>query len=190
MARRPGLDRDTVVAAAARLVNREGADALTLGRLASDLGVQPPSLYNHVEGLPGLLRELALMNARSLGDRMIDAALGKSGADAVRSVAQAMRSYIKENPGVYLSSLRASRNLPAFDAALAAAEDHAVRVVVAVLAAFNLEGDDTIHAVRGMRSLVHGFATLEIAGGFGLSLDCDESFRRLVETWIQGLPGQ
>jgi hypothetical protein len=49
------------------------------------------------------------------------------------------------------------------------------------LESFALQGEDALHATRGLRSLVHGFATLEAAGGFGLPLDCDESFRRLVE---------
>ncbi|MGB8644293.1 MAG: TetR-like C-terminal domain-containing protein [Anaerolineae bacterium] len=44
-----------------------------------------------------------------------------------------------------------------------------------------------MHAVRALRSVVHGFATLEVAGGFGLPLDCDESFRRLVQMLIKGL---
>jgi hypothetical protein len=35
--------------------------------------------------------------------------------------------------------------------------------------------------------MVHGFATLEVAGGFGLPKDCDESFRRLVEALVAGL---
>jgi hypothetical protein len=60
-------------------------------------------------------------------------------------------------------------------------------VVVAVLDSFGLSGDDALHAVRGLRSIVHGFATLEVMGGFGLPLDCDESFRRLVSMFIRGL---
>ena len=47
--------------------------------------------------------------------------------------------------------------------------------------------EDGLHAVRGLRSVVHGFASLEVAGGFGLPLDLDESFRRLVEMFIGGL---
>ena len=38
-----------------------------------------------------------------------------------------------------------------------------------------------------LRSVIHGFATLEVAGGFGLPLDCDESFRRLIAMLIAGL---
>jgi hypothetical protein len=35
--------------------------------------------------------------------------------------------------------------------------------------------------------MVHGFATLEVAGGFGLPLDLDESFNQLVEVFIRGM---
>jgi hypothetical protein len=50
-----------------------------------------------------------------------------------------------------------------------------------------LNGDDAIHAVRALRSLVHGFATLEVSGGFGIPLDLDESFHRLVDLFIAGI---
>jgi hypothetical protein len=73
------------------------------------------------------------------------------------------------------------------DVELAAAEERVVRIVLAVLASFGLQGQDAIHAVRGLRSVVHGFASLEVAGGFGLPLDCDESFRRLIAMLVAGL---
>jgi AcrR family transcriptional regulator len=187
MLRRPRLDQAAVVTAAAELVNEEGIEALTLSRLAGRLGIRPPSLYNHIDNLADLYRKLALLNARSLGDRMGSAAIGRSGSQAVAAIAQAYRAYIKENPGVYLASLRASGNQDPPDLELREAEERAVRVVLAVLASYALDEEDALHAVRGLRSLVHGFASLEIAGGFGLPLDCDESFRRLVEIYIAGL---
>jgi AcrR family transcriptional regulator len=182
-----GLDRAAVVRAAAALVNAEGAGALSLTRLARDLGVRTPSLFNHVEGLPGLRRELALLNARILAERLGKVAIGRSGPDALRELAMAFRSYILSNPGLYLSSLRASGSEQSPDPELQAAESRIVEICLAVLASFGLQGDDALHALRGLRSLVHGFATLEIAGGFGLPLDCDEGFRRLIELFIRGL---
>lgn len=187
MSPKAGLDKTTVVQAAADLVNAEGVDALTLGRLSARLGVQPPSLYNHVDGLPGLYRELSLLNARQLGERLSQAAIGKAGPDAVLAIAQAYRSYIKESPGLYLASLRAAGSQTPADRELQAAEARVVQVALAVVAAFDLYGDDALHAVRALRSVVHGFATLEIAGGFGLPLDCDESFKRLIAMLITGL---
>jgi len=181
------LDRETVVQTAAHLINTEGMQSLTLSRLARELSIRTPSLYNHIDGLPGLLRELALLNARSLAQVMKEAVIGKSGVQAIYSLSQAYRSYIKTYPGQYLISLPASGNLPEPDPELEKAEAQAVQVVQAVLAGFQLVGNDNLHAIRGLRSLVHGFATLEVAGGFGLPLDCDESFRRLVEMYIYSL---
>ena len=65
MSHRVGLDQATVVEAAAKLVDEEGLDQLSLGRLAVHLGVRTPSLYNHVAGLPGLKHDLALFCSRA-----------------------------------------------------------------------------------------------------------------------------
>lgn len=46
---RVGLTRDGIVAAAIDLIERDGLEAFSLRRLAGDLGVDPMSLYNHVE---------------------------------------------------------------------------------------------------------------------------------------------
>src|SRR5512143_4090552 len=184
---RAGLDTATVVEAAAAILNEESVEALTLNRLAQELGVKTPSLYNHVDGLAGLYRELALLNARALGARFTQAAIGKSGPAALTAVAKAYRAYIKESPGVYLASLRSSGAQQPVDAELSAAEEQSLRVTVAVVASFGLTGEDALHAVRGLRSLVHGFATLEIAGGFGLPLSLDESFERLLQMFVRAL---
>jgi AcrR family transcriptional regulator len=190
MPRKERLDKERVVSAAAELINAEGLDALNLHRLADRLGVQTPSLYNHVDGFAGLRRDLALLSVRSLGDRMANAALGKSGSEAIMAVAQAYRDYIKAAPGLYAASLWVNHATVQEDAELQAAEERVVQVTLAVIASFGIAGEDALHAVRGLRSVVHGFATLEMAGGFGLPLDCDESFRRLMRMLIHGLQQQ
>jgi AcrR family transcriptional regulator len=179
-----------VVQAAADLINAEGLEALSLGHLAKELGIRTPSLYNHVDGLPGLMRELSILNARNLAECLNEAAIGQSGPELVRAVMQSMRAYIKEYPGLYLSTVRASGTQAEMDPELEQEESRSVRVGMAVMASFGLEGDDAVHAVRGLRSLVHGFASLEISGGFGLPLELDESFSRLVDLFIAGLEQQ
>ena len=83
--------------------------------------------------------------------------------------------------------MRASGTLEEVDEELQQEEARSVKVGMAVMASFGLEGEDAVHAVRGLRSVVHGFATLEISGGFGMLLDPDESFNRLVKLFIFGL---
>ena len=190
MSPRSNLSKQTVVQAAADLINAEGLEALSLGRLAKELDIRTPSLYNHVDGLPGLMRELSILNARNLAECISEAAIGQSGPEAVKALMQAIRAYIKEYPGLYLSTLRASGTQPEADPQLEQEEARSVKVGMAVMASFGLEGEEAVHALRGLRSLVHGFATLEISGGFGIPLDLDKSFSRLVDLFIVGLEAQ
>lgn len=181
---RAGLSARAVVDAAAELADREGLDAVTLARLAADAGVRPPSLYAHVAGLDDLRRRLAIRGTRELAAAMREAATGRSGADALRAVAAALRDYARSHPGTYLAAQRAPA---ADDAEALAAGSDAVDVLTAVLAGYGLTGDDTIHAARAVRSALHGFAVLEAGGGFGIKLDLDESFARMVDLLDRGL---
>ena len=184
---RTRLDKNAVLQAAVEILNTEGVQALTLSHLADTLGIQTPSLYNHVDGLGGLQQELAVLNARLLADHVSEAAIGRSGADLFMEAAQAFRNYVKTYPGLYLSTLRSSGTQPVPDETLRREEERTLKVGLAVMSSLGLQGEEAIHGLRAFRSVVHGFATLEVAGGFGLPQDCDESFRRLVSALAAGL---
>jgi AcrR family transcriptional regulator len=181
---RAGLDTEAVVAAAAQLADAEGLEAVTLARLASTLGVRSPSLYAHVDGLADLRRRLAARGARELGAALQSAVAGRSGADALRALAEAYRAYARAHPGTYA----ALQPAPAVDDAdtVSAAVD-AVAVVLAVLRGYDIAGEDAIHATRIIRAALHGFVTLETGGGFGIPLAIDDSYARLVDALDRGL---
>jgi len=181
---RRGLDRSRVVQAAAALADRDGVAAVTLARVAAELEVRSPSLYNHVDGLDDLRRAIAVLAVEELHGTLRDAASGRAGADAVAALADAYRAYAHAHPGRY--ALTQVPPAPGDEAAQAAAAA-LVGVVVDALRAFALGDDDAVHAVRGFRAIVHGFVALEAGAGFGLDLDVDESFRRLVATFAAGL---
>jgi AcrR family transcriptional regulator len=187
MTRRAGLDPQIVVQAAADLVDREGIEALTLAALATHFKVAVPSLYNHVGGMPGLLQQLALLGRQQLTQKLGKSVMGKSGDDAVMAMADAYRAYVKAHPGVYATTLRVADES---DTESRAAEDEAVEIALKVLAYYDFHDEMALHMVRGFRSLVHGFATLEVAGGFGMPLSLDESFRLLIQGYIQMLSTQ
>lgn len=184
MARSVGIDRAGVVAVAAELADSAGLDQLTLAQVAARLGVRLPSLYNHVDGLPGLQHELALLGLHQLLERLSRAAIGKAGDTAMLALGQAYRAYILEHPGVYAATVRA----PApGDAEVQRVSQTIIEVVLAVLEPYGLDEEAAIHAVRGLRSIAHGFATLELAGGFGMPLSRDESYLRLLRAYMAGL---
>jgi AcrR family transcriptional regulator len=187
---RAGLDRAAVVQAAAALADASGLEQITLADVAAQLGVRTPSLYNHVAGLPGLQRDLALLGTRELIAALTRATIGKSADDAIFAVAEAFLGFVRTHPGLYAATVRSVRLMDQPDAELVAAQTDAVQIMQAVLAAYDLRGDAALHAVRGLRSVIHGFATLEAAGAFGLPLDIDTSFRQLVQIYIAGLRAQ
>jgi len=174
---RAGLNTGVVVAEAARVADEVGFDRLTLAAVAERLGVKLPSLYKHIAGLDELRRRLAVLAVVGLGDAITAAAVGRAGTDALLAVADAYRAWAHAHPGLYQASLRAPE--PS-DADHMAASDAALAVVRAVLAGYGLRDDDVIDATRALRSALHGFVSLEAAGGFGLPRDVDRSYSRLV----------
>lgn len=85
-ARFPTLTKDAIVAAALYLLDRHGAEALTIRRVAKECGVQAPSLYWH------------LRNKDELVDLVVDKALGDvevgdPGAPPAEQVAMLARSF-------------------------------------------------------------------------------------------------
>jgi AcrR family transcriptional regulator len=181
---RRGLDRARVVAAAGDLADAQGLGAVTIARVAAGLGIRGPSVYNHVDGLPGLLRGIAAEALEELAARLRDAAVGRGGADALLAAAHAYRGFAREHPGRYAALQRAPAR---GDEATVVAAGAVVAVLRGILRAWALEGDEAVHAVRGLRSALHGFVDLERAGGFALDVDLDESFERLVRGFAAGL---
>src|SRR5882672_7005431 len=98
---RKGLDTEIVTEAAARIVDADGLAALTLARLAAEFGVAAPSLYKHVAGLDDLILRVTTLSIRRLTDELTAAVLGRSGRQALISVAQAYRSFAVKHASLY-----------------------------------------------------------------------------------------
>lgn len=179
MGRRPGLNEAKVVEAAVELVNERGLAELSMAALAQKLQVRSPSLYNHIDGLEGLQRAMTLRGLQTLTATLQAAAMGRAGYEALAAVAQAYLNFARQQPGLYALTLGSTENS---DPELQAAGQSAVEVALAVLRGYGLSAEAALHATRCLRSALHGFAALEMAGGFGLSLNPDESFEHLLRT--------
>lgn len=181
---RAGLSRPVITAAAAEIADESGWEQLTLAALAARFGVRQPSLYKHVTGLGEVRRDVSVLAGRELHESIGAAAVGRSGPDALRAMAGAYRIFAKKYPGRYAASVIAP---PPDDPEYQQVAGAVVATVAAVLAGFGLQGDDTIHAIRGLRAVMHGFVSLEEAGGFALPQDLDESYRRLIDGFSTSL---
>ncbi len=177
---RAGLSTESVVRAAADLLDSHPGTELTLADLAAHLGVRAPSLYNHVAGLDDLQRRVAMHGIAELGDTLRSAVMGRSGGDAVRSLAYAYRGYVIAHPDVYPLTQQTRPDDPEY----ASLGMRVVEPVRAALTGSGVTETSVIHHVRAVRSALHGFALLETQQGFGLDVDVDASFDRLVDMLV------
>jgi AcrR family transcriptional regulator len=163
------------------LANRHGIDGLSMGDLAKVLDIRVPSLYSHVAGIDDVKRLVALHGLAELEQGVARATIGKSGPEAVRALLNGYRSFVKKNPGVYAASVPTP---PRDDAQWSAAADRLTETCLATMQGYGLRGSQAIHALRGLRSLVHGFASLEAAGALKHPVKRDDSFAWLVESFL------
>jgi AcrR family transcriptional regulator len=185
MGRKLGLTLDDVVAQAAEIADRDGLDQLSLASVASDLGVRSPSLYNHVDGLPGLRRQLAIRAGHLMAAEMSDAVTGPAPTDALRAMATRYRCFALAHPGLYAATLPAPA--PDEDPEVAEALALPVTVVASVLERMGIEPSQVIPLIRALRASIHGFVDIELGGGFGLPDDIDESFATTVDLVVSAI---
>ena len=175
---RAGLDARTVTEAASAIVDADGPAALTLARLATRLGVTPPSIYKHINGFDDLTLRVSTQTIRRLADDLTTAALGRSGRDALLAIADAYRRFANEHPGLY--SL-ANAPLKSGSIAIQTEAARVVEVLGAVVRGYEVPEHLLVHAIRMVRVGLHGFMDLETRESFQMPYSLDESFLILVD---------
>jgi AcrR family transcriptional regulator len=185
MGRKLGLTLKDVVDAASAIADEGGIESLNLAAVAEKLGVRPPSLYHHVDGLESLRRELAMHGARELLENFVAAARGQKGKKALLAIARAYRAFARRHPGQLAAMLPAPR--AADDDELYQALAAPVAEITRVLTDLGIDGDDAVHVVRALRSYLHGFVDLERRGGFGMPQKIEISFELGLELFVDGI---
>lgn len=176
---RSPLSPAAVVDAAVLLADETGIDAVTLSAVARRLGVQAPSLYSHVRDLSALRDGIMESAFRELSARISQEIAGRSGAAALRGLADAHRALAQDSPGRWQSlQRRASSTVAQSDAARSV-----VTLLEAVLRGYAIGDQDRVHAIRLIGSTINGFITLESLGSFDHSTpEPEASWARVVES--------
>src|SRR5690349_21612984 len=92
-AARPALSTHRIAAAAVGIADADGLDAITMRRLAAELGVAPMAAYRHVSGKEDVLE---LMVDRVYGE--VDIPDGAGWRDTVRAFATGIRALVSRHP--------------------------------------------------------------------------------------------
>jgi AcrR family transcriptional regulator len=182
---RAGLTPALVTEAGADLVDEIGFDHLSMSVLADRLGVQAPSLYRHVTSQGDLAHRIGVLAMVEFGDTLGQAIQGRAGSEALTAGLRAMRRYVLEHPGRYAAGNAARPTGP--DDPLGPATSRVMASWAAMLRSYQLESTQEIHAMRMLRSVLHGFATLESTRGFQDDAPVESSFAWTVAFLDQGL---
>lgn len=180
----PALDRDAVVHCAVELVTAEGAEALRAARVAELLGIKPPSIYNHVGKGDALLRAVSLEANRRLLAAFKDTVREVfDPKEQLRVLAHTTRQWALEYAGLYQIMARVEPDNASPD--FGPIYRDMIDLFVKPFGQLGVGPEDRIHAVRGLRSSIHGFVLLELSGQFQLQEDIEQSFAWLVERVIR-----
>jgi AcrR family transcriptional regulator len=179
-----GLTGARVTEAAADLADRIGFDKVTVSAVARGFGVADASLYSHVKNLQDLQIRIAFHASSELAAVLSAAIAGRSGDDALVAFANAYRDFAQASPGRYQSI-----QMPLDEALLAQSDGHhrLVQACYALLRGYTLAEPEITDAVRLLRSVFHGFFTIEANGGFRATRDLTESWSRIVQALARTL---
>ena len=177
-------NRTLIVEAARQLIEQDGVDNLSLGKVAAALDIKAPSLYRHIRNKNALL--IAVIEQTYLNlFAAYDAALAASGDDPTErmlNLSRAHRRFAHENPNTYvlIYTMNDPQNLANPDMLLERA------LLVEKIMSRIAGEENSLPALRGSLAIVHGFAMLELNGEFRRGGDLDAHFDAALKAYLRG----
>ncbi|TGK95191.1 TetR/AcrR family transcriptional regulator [Leptospira brenneri] len=176
------ITREFVLDKAWDLISEVGFREFRLTSLSENLGIRTPSLYNHIQDLEDIRREMKRRSLQMLGDRLTLKTKNQNhSSDRVFEFLIAYRSFAKAYPQFYPLTVESAESDPEL-------KPLGDRILAICMEVFRLQTLDetSVHRIRILRSLLHGFIVLEEAGGFGRKESVEESFKKITESLESG----
>lgn len=161
--RKPLLNRERIVTTALALVDAEGLEAVSTRRLAAELGVSGPSLYNHFRNKDEILDAVADSVSAQVDLSMFDEADGRDWRTALHDWAVSYRAALADHPHIVPVLARGPGRRPA-----------GLRVADAVFGAMVRAGWPPAHATH-IGALMRYFITGSALGSFARGFVDDET---------------
>lgn len=162
-AREPGVSRESVVDTAIRIVEENDLDALTMRRLAAELGTAVTSIYWHVGNRDALVD---LMVDKLLADMRDVTVGGRTPRARITSLCKQWRQRLWDHPHLIALAHERNKTLAMFQPmqAALARELHAV----------GLRGKDAAVAIRGLQLHVVSSVVIERTAQRGPTTDATD----------------
>jgi AcrR family transcriptional regulator len=181
------VNPDSIVSAACEIIQREGVDALSLGRLAARLGVKAPSLYRYFKNKAALLKAVnqsTLVELFAAFDHVLsdDCLTPDAPQDQLVAIAHTVRQFAHQHPRRYVLAMTAQVSVTRPN------EDRLVQMVLPIQAIMaKLTGEQaSLTALRGFLALIHGFVMLEVHEQLQRGGDLDAAFDDSLHAYLAG----
>ncbi|MCU1365495.1 MAG: hypothetical protein JWN39_1134 [Ilumatobacteraceae bacterium] len=176
------LSTEIVVEAALRLASSDGLDAVSLGKVARELGCHVTSLYTYVDSIDDLRVRMVLVVQADLAQQLWQAALGRTRVDALHALAGVYRDFGMAKP-TYIRLLFAMATTA--DPRFVDGAKHLAEPIRATLRSFRLDDEQVRHAHRAFSAAMRGFLMSELQDMYGN--DASETFEQIVRLFTLAL---
>ena len=172
---------EKIVAAASRLLDREGADAVTMRRVAKAVGITPMALYRHFADREGLLNALAEAGFAQLTARVAKTAIPAEPEEQLRKNLDVFLDFGLSKPRLFeLMFLKRREGARQFPGDFRAGRSPTAKFAAAALEAGMEQGifrrDDVWEITFETGALLQGLVMLYVGGRVGAS---EQEFREL-----------
>ncbi|QAA32256.1 TetR/AcrR family transcriptional regulator [Clostridium manihotivorum] len=178
------LTKEKIIQVAFSLSDEIGLNNLTFPKIAEQLGIKYPSLYNHFNNMEDLKIAMTIALLNDLNSMLAKRLIGKSGETAVREFSNAYREFALENRTAYWLFM----NIPhTGDEKVYLLAKETTNIIYQILDFYIKDKTQLAHKGRALRSLLHGFVSLYSFGYFHGEVDLEESFQSMVDDFIFSL---
>lgn len=187
--------RERIAQAALAILECEGSQAVSMRRIAQEVGVTPMAIYHHYPNRQALLQALVYRELSQLNERVERSVTSQEGPDYLIRAADTFVTYAFERPHMFDYIYSAQRPRPVrypadFHAGKSPAMTALADRVEAAMMLDQLRRGDPWEVALQFWAHAHGYLALYRAGWFTLD---QESFRalylRAVRRLLDGLSG-
>lgn len=153
------VSRQAVIEVACNIADEQGLSGVSLKAVAEKLAIRAPSLYNHIENLDELLREIAQAGMSEMNRRMTHCAIGVAGEQAVSAIACEYLGYMAEHPGIYETIQWATWH---GDENIGALFGEYLSLIGSVISRCGFKDEDIGEITDLLTGFLHGYTTMQL----------------------------
>ncbi|MBC8071419.1 MAG: TetR/AcrR family transcriptional regulator [Deltaproteobacteria bacterium] len=179
--------RREMIECAAKILGDEGIGALSVRRVAAEVGASTMVVYTHFVDKDGLVDAAVAEAFERFATALSSVQLGDPAAH-LRALGRSYRAFALRNPAWYRLLFWRSGDGRAMPPASARAFDTLSRAIGRILADFDRPAKDIEPAALNVWATTHGLVSLELSGAIP-SEQADAAFERMLDFVDAGLRG-